>query len=68
MIGATDAREAAESLAQKKPSGLEKEAIASASVPEFTVLTLMHQKDSFHARMIASRAVEAIPGRRQGQQ
>ena len=66
MIGATEASDAVESLAQKNPSGLENDAMATASVPAFTAVTLMHQKDSFQDRITAISAVEATPGAASG--
>ena len=62
MIGTTEASDADESLAQKNPSRLENDARATASVPAFTAVTLMHQKDTFQDKITASSAVEATPG------
>ena len=62
MIGATEGRDAAESLAQKNPSGLEHDA----RVLAFAAVTLMHQKDTFQDKITASSAVEATPGAASG--
>lgn len=57
MISATEATDVAGSLAQKHPSGLENDAMATASVPALTAVALMHHKDSFHDRITASSDV-----------
>ena len=60
-MGAMAISEAAESLAQNRPSGLEYEAISAASVPAFAELRLSDQKASFHASTRHSRPVAAMP-------
>src|SRR5271166_6053895 len=66
MIGATASREAAESFAQKRPSGLEKEAINAVNGAAFALVRLMLQKASFHAKIIRISAVEESPGKHIG--
>src|ERR1700730_2956025 len=62
MIGATANREAAESFAQKRPSGLEYPAMNTVSGAALALERLMLQNASFQARMISKRAVEESPG------
>ena len=61
-MGAIDKVEAADNLAQNKPSGLEKEAVNAVRVAAFTVVRLRLQNASFQQRMRESNAVEAMPG------
>jgi hypothetical protein len=49
-------------LAQKNPSGAEKEAMKAVSGAAFDVVRLRVQNASFHDRMTASSMVEAMPG------
>src|SRR5471032_1936602 len=61
MIGAIAISEAADSLAQNRPSGLEYEAISQASVPALAAPRLSDQNDSFQAQTMHTSAVEAMP-------
>src|SRR5208282_2691340 len=61
-IGAIASVEAAESLAQKNPSGAEYEAMKAGSGAALEVVRLSVQNASFHDRMTASSMVEAMPG------
>ncbi len=61
-IGATASSDAADSLAQNKPSELEYDAMNTVSGAAFELDRLMDQNASFHDRMISSRPVEARPG------
>ena len=54
--------DAAESLAQKRPSGLEKEAMKAVRGPALEAVRLRLQKASFQHRMTERSAVEAMPG------
>src|SRR5262245_55544152 len=54
--------DAAESLAQNKPSGAEKEAMKAVSGAACSVVRLRLQNASFQHRMIESNAVEIAPG------
>ena len=54
--------EAAESLAQNNPSGLEYEAMKAVSGAALAAVRLSVQNASFHARMMLSSIVEAMPG------
>ena len=58
--------EAAESLAQKSPSGLENEAMNAVSGAAFAAVRFRLQKASFQERMIAKSDVEAMPGSESG--
>src|ERR1700679_2665136 len=60
-MGAMASTEAAESLAQNSPSGLEYDAISAASVPALAAVRLSDQNASFHASTRHSRPVDAIP-------
>jgi hypothetical protein len=62
MMGIIARKDAAESLAQNKPSGLEKPAIKTGSGAARELVRLRLQKDSFQARMINNSAVDATPG------
>ena len=66
MIGAMARSEAAESFAQKRPSGLEKDAINAVSGRACVAVRLMLQNASFQHRMIERSAVEAMPGNASG--
>ncbi len=59
-MGAMAISEAADNLAQNRPSGLEYEAISVASVPALAELRLSDQKASFQLSTRHSRPVEAI--------
>src|SRR5271165_619393 len=61
-IGAMASVEAADSFAQKNPSGAEYEAMKAVSGAALDVARLSVQNASFHDRMIASSIVEAMPG------
>ena len=65
-IGAIAIVEAAESLAQNSPSGLENDAMNAVSGAASAAVRLRLQNASFQDRMIASREVEAIPGSESG--
>ncbi len=58
--------DAADSFAQNSPSGAEKDAMKAVSGAASDVVRLRLQKASFQVRMIASSAVEAIPGKDNG--
>ena len=58
--------DAAESLAQNRPSGLENEAMNAVSGRACVAVRLMLQNASFQHRMIDSSAVEAMPGSASG--
>src|SRR5471032_3637683 len=60
-IGAMASTEAADSLDQNRPSGLEYDAISAASVPALAAVKLSDQNASFHARTRHSRPVDAMP-------
>lgn len=62
----TDRQDAAESLAQNNPCGLEKEAIKADSGAALAPLRFNVQNDSFQARIILNNAVEAKPGAASG--
>src|ERR1700690_654997 len=61
-IGAIARTDAAESSAQKSPSGLENDAIILVSGAALTLVRLSVQKASFHDRIIDNNIVDAIPG------
>src|SRR5689334_17593158 len=61
-MGAMESVEAAESLAQNNPSGLENDAVNTVRVAAFTVVKFKLQKASFQQRMIDRRAVARMPG------
>ena len=61
-IGAIAIVEAADSLAQNRPSGAEKEAMKAVSGAALEAVRLRLQNASFQHRMIESSAVEAMPG------
>jgi len=70
-VGASGSRvvamvEAAESFAQKRPSGLEKEAMKAVSGAACEAVRLRLQNASFQDRMMASSEVEATPGSESG--
>ncbi|EAU67861.1 conserved hypothetical protein [Stigmatella aurantiaca DW4/3-1] len=66
MMGAQARVETAESLAQKRPSGLEKEATSALRGAAWVVVRFSDQNASFQLRMRASSAVEASPPRLTG--
>ena len=61
-IGAIAMTEAADSLAQNRPCGLEKLAMKAVSGAALGVVSRIVQKLSFQARMTLSSSVEAMPG------
>ena len=61
-MGAIANTDAADSSAQKSPSGAENEAIMLVNGAALTLVRLSVQKASFQDRMIDSNIVEAIPG------
>ncbi|ABA50513.1 hypothetical protein BURPS1710b_1039 [Burkholderia pseudomallei 1710b] len=61
-IGATASSDAADSFAQKSPSGLEYDAMNTVSGAAFELDRLMLQNASFHDRITSSNAVDARPG------
>src|SRR5262245_58939691 len=65
-IGAMAMVEAAESLAQNRPSGAENEAMKVVSGAACELVRLRLQNASFQHRMIDNSAVEAIPGTESG--
>src|SRR5690242_711207 len=65
-IGAIAIVEAADSLAQNRPSGAENEAMKVVSGAARELVRLRLQNASFQHRMIESRAVDAIPGSDRG--
>ena len=58
--------EAAESLAQNKPSGLEKDAIKTERGAEFVEVSINDQNASFQHKITLKRNAEEIPGRDNG--
>ena len=54
--------DAADSLAQNRPWGLENETMNAVSGAAFVVVSRIVQNASFHARMMLSSMVEAMPG------
>src|SRR5665811_2179887 len=62
MIGAMAMIEAAESLAQNCPSGLEYSEMKKLKGAAYLLVRLSDQKASFHARIRLSRQVETMPG------
>src|ERR1700759_2519390 len=60
-MGAMASTEAADSLDQNRPSGLEYDAISAASVPALAAVRLSDQNASFHASTRHSRPVDAMP-------
>ena len=66
MIGATASKDAAESFAQNRPSGLEKVAMKAVNGAAWLAVRLMLQKASFQHRTMLSNVVEAIPGAASG--
>ena len=65
-IGAQAIVEAAESFAQKRPSGLEYDAIKAVNVPASPAVRLIAQKASFQHKTILKRAAEATPPHESG--
>src|SRR5882724_11457937 len=65
-MGAMAMVDAAESLAQKRPSGLENEAMNAVRGAALAAVRLRLQKASFQDRMMASSEVEAMPGSESG--
>ena len=65
-MGATAIVDAADNFAQKRPSGLEKDAMKAVSGAELAAVRLRLQKASFQARIMASKLVEAMPGSYRG--
>ncbi len=61
-IGATARLDAADSFAQKSPSGAEKEAMKAVSGAAFAAVRFSVQNASFQARMMFSSTVDAMPG------
>ena len=59
-MGAMAIKDAAESLAQKSPSGLEYCAISAAKVPAFAAVRVRLQNASFQLKTKHSKPVEAI--------
>ncbi|MBN9058771.1 MAG: gamma-glutamyltransferase, partial [Rhizobiales bacterium] len=62
MIGPMASSDAADILAQNSPSGLEKDAMKAGRGVARQAVRLMLQKASFQVRMMARRAVDAMPG------
>src|SRR6185295_10254857 len=60
-MGAMAISEAADNLAQNRPSGLEYEAMSAASVPALAELRLSDQKASFQLSTRHRRPVDASP-------
>src|SRR6202008_1131600 len=60
--GATASSDAADSLAQNNPSGLEYDAMNTVSGAAFELDRLMLQNASFHDRITSRSAVDASPG------
>ena len=60
-MGAIAMSDAADNLAQNRPSGLEYEAMSVASVPALAALRFRLQKASFHDSTRHSRPVDARP-------
>src|SRR5438445_13859896 len=60
-MGAMASNDAADNLAQKRPSGLEYDAMSTASVPAFAELRFSDQKASFQLSTRHSRPVDARP-------
>src|SRR5258705_11937549 len=65
-MGAMAMVDAAESLAQKRPSGLENEAMNAVRGAALAAVRVRLQKASFQDRMMASSEVEAMPGSESG--
>src|SRR3989442_1188700 len=65
-MGAMAMVDAAESLAQKSPSGLENEAMNAVRGAALAAVRLRLQKASFQDKMMASSEVEAMPGSESG--
>src|SRR6478609_9012495 len=65
-MGAIAIVEAAESLAQNRPSGAENDAMNAVSGAALETVRFRLQNASFQHRMIDSSAVEAMPGRDSG--
>ena len=61
-IGAIASVEAADSFAQNRPCGLEKEPMKAVSGAASVVVSRIVQNASFQARMMLSSMVEAMPG------
>ena len=65
-MGAMAIVEAAESFAQNRPSGAEKEAMNAVNGFASVAVRFKLQKTSFQQRIIDNSAVEAIPGSAKG--
>ena len=65
-MGNTAITDAAESLAQNNPSGLENEAIKTDKGAELVEVSINVQKASFQHKMTLKRNAEEIPGKDKG--